>query len=48
MIEIIETDLSHIGMLRQWLNEDRIDDTKKMITNEDILHFLMYGKTKDE
>ena len=27
---------SNIGMLRQWLNEDRIDDPKKFVTNEQI------------
>jgi len=27
-------------MLRQWLNEDRIDDPKKMITNADIEYWL--------
>lgn len=25
-----------IGMLRQWLNEDRIKDAKRFVTNEDI------------
>lgn len=29
-----------IGMLRQWLNEDRIDDPKKMVTNEEIATWL--------
>ncbi len=29
-----------VGMLRQWLNEDRITDPKKMVTDEDILYFL--------
>ena len=29
-----------IGMLRQWLNEDRITDPKKMITNDDIKYWL--------
>lgn len=38
-IEDIE---QRIGMLRQWLNEDRITDPKRMITNEDIKHWL-YG-----
>jgi len=33
-----------IGMLRQWLNEDRIDDPKKMVTNEDIAFWLNHGK----
>ena len=27
-------------MLRIWLNEDRIDDPKKMITNADIEYWL--------
>lgn len=48
MIETIETDMIHIGMLRQWLNEDKISDPKKMVTNEDILHFLQFGKTTNE
>lgn len=43
MIETIETDMAHIGMLRQWLNEDRIDINKKMVTNEELLNFLTYG-----
>ena len=30
----------NIDQLRQWLNEDRIDDFKKMITNEDIKFWL--------
>lgn len=30
----------NIGFLRQWLNEDRITDPKKMITNEDLKHWL--------
>lgn len=29
-----------IGFLRQWLNEDRISDPKKLVTNEDILHWI--------
>ncbi len=29
-----------IGFLRQWLNEDRITDNKKMVTNEEIEHWL--------
>ena len=29
-----------VGMLRQWLNEDRITDTNKMISTEDLLHWL--------
>ena len=34
-----------IGMLRQWLNEERITDPKKMVTNEEIKHWL---DTKDK
>lgn len=30
----------HIGSLRQWLNEDRITDPKKMVTNEQIKNWL--------
>lgn len=33
-----------MGFLRQWLNEDRITDPKKMVTTEDIEHWLF--KTK--
>ncbi len=29
-----------IGMVRQWLNEDRITDVNKMVTNEDLKVFL--------
>ncbi len=36
----ITTNTVKVGMLRQWLNEDRITDPKKMVTNEDIVHFL--------
>lgn len=31
----------NIGMLRQWLNEDRITDPKKMVTNEEIEYWLL-------
>jgi len=30
----------NVGLLRQWLNEDRITDPKKMVRNEDIEHWL--------
>ena len=30
----------NISMLRQWLNEDRITDHKRMVTNEDIKFWL--------
>lgn len=36
----IKTTIRNVGMMRQWLNEDRITDPKKMVTNEDILHWL--------
>jgi len=29
-----------IGMLRQWLNEDRITDSKKLVTNDDLIYWL--------
>lgn len=31
----------NIGKLRQWLNEDRITDPKKMVTNEEISKWLL-------
>ena len=40
MKEEIQTNTQRIGMLRQWLNEDRITEPKKMITNEDIIDWL--------
>ncbi len=46
MIETIETEMSHIGMLRQWINERPTGS--KLLTNEDILHFLQFGKTTNE
>lgn len=32
--------IKKIGLLRQWLNEDRITEPKKMITNKDIKDWL--------
>ena len=32
--------LFKIGMLRQWLNEDRISDPSKMVSNEDLLNWF--------
>lgn len=32
--------LQNVGRLRQWLNEDHITDPKKMVTNEQIMHWL--------
>ena len=34
----------NIGMMRQWLNEDRITDPKKLVTNEDIADWLFTSK----
>jgi len=42
----IKTTIRNIGMLRQWLNEDRITDPKKMVTNEDIMHWLGWNFDK--
>lgn len=36
----VKTTIRNIGMLRQWLNEDRITDPKKMVTNDELLHWL--------
>lgn len=43
----ITTTRVRIGMLRQWLNEDRIVNPKMMITNEDII-FWLTGEKKDD
>jgi vacuolar-type H+-ATPase subunit C/Vma6 len=32
--------MQNIGQLRQWLNENRIDDVHKMVNNEEIDAFL--------
>ena len=37
-----------IGMLRQWLNEDRITEPKKMVTNEMIEHWLLSTIASEE
>ena len=29
-----------IGLMRQWLNEERITDPKKMVTDEELNYFL--------
>ena len=43
LTERIEKEMEvKISQLRQWLNEDRIDSPKKMITNEDIKHWLEF------
>ncbi len=30
----------NVNMLRQWLNEDRITESSKMVTNEELLHWF--------
>jgi hypothetical protein len=44
MLKLYERDMARveigIGMLRQWLNEDRITDPKKMVTSEVIKDWL--------
>lgn len=37
---VVRVKMRNIGMLRQWLNEDRIGDARKMVTNEDLLAWL--------
>ena len=38
---IVENKIAkRVGMLRQWLNEERITDPQKMVTNEDLLYWL--------
>jgi hypothetical protein len=32
--------IQRVSFLRQWLNEDRITDPKRMVTNEEILKFI--------
>ena len=39
-IEVCPNFLRNVGMMRQWLNEERIDAPKKMVSNEDILYWL--------
>ena len=36
----------NIGQLRQWLNEDRIKDADKFVTNEQIELWLVEDKAK--
>ena len=37
----------NVGLLRQWLNEDRITD-KEMVTNEELMTFFKHSPSKDE
>lgn len=43
MVEMIK---NNIGMLRQWLNEDRITDVDKMVDNKDLEHWI-FNKLKE-
>lgn len=36
-----------VGFLRQWLNEDRISDPARMVTSEEIMHWLKDGLRAD-
>ena len=36
----------NVSSLRQWLNEDRITDSKKMVTNKEILIWFKQNLTK--
>ena len=44
----METTELAIGMLRQWLNEERITDSKKMVTSEEIKHWLEIEDIEEE
>lgn len=39
-METKELIAQHFGCLRQWLNEDRITEPSKMVTNEDLKYWL--------
>lgn len=39
--DLIKTEqYRNIGLMRQWLNEDRITDPKKMVTSEELFYWL--------
>ncbi len=46
-IAAARADMSRVGMLRQWLNEDRITDPKKMVTNEQLERWLSFANEAD-
>jgi hypothetical protein len=39
-LDVLARIKANIHFLRQWLNEDRIDDPKKMVTDEEIEYWL--------
>lgn len=38
----------NIGLLRQWLNENRITEVSKMVTSEDLKYWLTPNKPHDQ
>ena len=40
--EIADEVKKKVGLMRQWLNEDRITDNNKMVTSEELLHWLKH------
>jgi hypothetical protein len=38
---------TNISLLRQWLNEDRITDPSKMVTNEQLERWLLSSEEKE-
>lgn len=44
----IEIEKERIWFLRQWLNEDCITDPKRMVTNEDLEHWLIPAHNREE
>ena len=39
--EVLKEIEENIGLVRQWLNEDRITDPKKMVSNDDLKYWLL-------
>jgi hypothetical protein len=39
----LEAQKVNIGMLRQWLNEDRIKTADNFVTNEELAHWLYWN-----
>lgn len=40
--------MKNVGLLRQWLNEERITDTKRLVTNDEIIHWLALTKDSEK
>ncbi len=45
---LAEVEIKGIGFLRQWLNEDRITETKCMVNDEQIGQFLSISSKRGE